>query len=81
MEPCDLFDKTLFDKVKFEFYKDKYASVCLRRVWKYQRGINQNPLIEWRTVNAMSKRKNNKRTINDLQNTAQKTEDQATRTH
>jgi hypothetical protein len=28
----------------------------------------------------MSKRKNNKRTNNDLQNTAQKTEDQTTRT-
>ena len=44
------------------------------------KGDNQNPLTEWRTVNTMSKRKNNKRTINDLQNTAQKTEDQATQT-
>jgi hypothetical protein len=49
-----------------------------RKVWRYQRG-NQNSYIE-EGHNTMAKRKNYKRTNNDLQNTTQKSKDWTTRT-
>ena len=38
----ELFDKKIFDYLKSEVSKNKYVSVCLRRVSRYQRG-NQSP--------------------------------------
>ena len=55
--------------------------VLLRKIWRYQRGSNfLQAIIRRRTNNTLVKRKKDNRTNINLQNTAQKSKDQTTRT-